>query len=568
MSKFARKRLGEILHDEGLITEEQLQLALARQRETNERLGKIMISMGYVSETAILRILTVKLDVPIVNLKKRRPDPEIVKIIPEHLARKYKIIPIGRNNGSIVLAMADPLNVFAVDDVRIVTGCEVETAIASESEIDEAIAGYYGKQSIEKLVEDLREITASDVAEAGPDQFREVVSDAPVVKLVNSLLTQAVINGASDIHVEPREKDLRIRYRIDGALMDINKFNKRVHAPVISRLKIMANLDIAEKRLPQDGRIPMVIDNKYIDFRVSTLPSIFGEKVVLRVLDKSRGLFRLEELGMLPEILRNFRKLLKHPYGMILVTGPTGSGKTTTLYSVLNEINFPAKNIITLEDPVEYTLEGINQVQLNVKAGLTFASGLRSILRQDPDIIMVGEIRDTETAKIAVRSAMTGHLILSTLHTNTASSTLTRLVDMGIEPFMVSSSVVGISAQRLVRRLCPECKKPYEPSESLLRQLGIPPHDSEKNFFFKPVGCPFCNNTGYRGRLAVNEVLFMSPRIRDLVNRNAPADKIESAAVKEGMITLREDGLRKMALGLTSLEEVMQVIFVGEEIDA
>ncbi len=558
-----RKRLGEILQEEGLITEEQLSLALTRQRETNERLGKILINMGYVSETTVLRILRVKLDVPIVNIKKRHLDPEIVKIIPEQLAKKYKIIPIGRNNSTIMLAMADPLNVFAVDDVRILTGCDVETAIASESEIDDAITKYYSMESIRRLVGELPETIGLNLDEAGLEQLQEIVSDAPVVKLVNSLMTQAVINRASDIHVEPREKGLRIRYRIDGTLLDINHFHKRMQAPVISRLKIMANMDIAERRLPQDGRIQMMIDNKNIDFRVSTLPSIFGEKVVLRVLDKTRGLMHLEELGMLPEILKKFRRIINHPYGIILVTGPTGSGKTTTLYSVLGEINSPGKNIITLEDPVEYTLEGVNQVQLNVKAGLTFASGLRSILRQDPDIIMVGEIRDAETAKIAIRSAMTGHLVFSTLHTNTAASTLTRLVDMGIEPFMVASSIVGIMAQRLVRRLCPECKEPYGPSQSLLTQLGLSQKGyDDKVFLYKPVGCTFCNNTGYRGRLAINEVLFMSSKIRDLINQKAPVDNIESTAMEEGMNTIKEDGLRKVVLGLTSLDEVMQAVFV------
>ena len=560
-----RKRLGEILREDNLLTEGQLQAALEKQKETNERLGRILISMGFVDEKTVLKVLEAKLGLPLINISRRNLDPEVVKLIPEQLALKYKVIPVELDDNRITLAMADPLNVLAVDDVRIASGCDVEPAIASESDIDSAIAAYFGKDSIVKMVEDIPEDLGMDFDEGGLEQLREIVEDAPMVKLVNSLITQAVAGRASDIHVEPREKELHVRYRIDGVLSEVTQFPKRMQAPVISRLKIMADLDIAERRVPQDGRIQMKIDNKEIDFRVSTLPTIFGEKVVLRVLDKSRGLMHLQELGMLPEILKRFRTVITHPYGIILVTGPTGSGKTTTLYSVLNDINTPEKNIITLEDPVEYTLGGVNQVQLNIKAGLTFAGGLRSVLRQDPDIIMVGEIRDPETAKIAIQSAMTGHLVLSTLHTNTASATLTRLMEMGIEPFLVASSVVGIVAQRLVRRLCPECKEPYEPSGMLVEKLGIKARPDERVVLFQPKGCPACNNTGFRGRLALQEVLFMSSSVKDLVTNKAPADQIETAAIEEGMMTLRQDGLRKVALGLTSLEEAMRAVFVTDE---
>ena len=560
-----RKRLGEILREDNLLTEGQLQAALDKQKETNERLGRILISMGFVDEETVLKVLEAKLGLPLINISRRNLDPEVVKLIPEQLALKYKVIPVELDDDRITLAMADPLNVLAVDDVRIASGCDVEPAIASESDIDSAIATYFGKDSIVKMVEDIPEDLGLDFDEGGLDQLREIVEDAPMVKLVNSLITQAVAGRASDIHVEPREKELHVRYRIDGVLSDVTQFPKRMQAPVISRLKIMADLDIAERRVPQDGRIQMKIENKEIDFRVSTLPTIFGEKVVLRILDKSRGLMHLQELGMLPEILKKFRTVINHPYGVILVTGPTGSGKTTTLYSVLSDINTPEKNIITLEDPVEYTLGGVNQVQLNVKAGLTFAGGLRSVLRQDPDIIMVGEIRDPETAKIAIQSAMTGHLVLSTLHTNTASATLTRLMEMGIEPFLVASSVVGIVAQRPVRRLCPECKEPYEPSEMLVEKLGIKARSDERVVLFQPKGCPACNNTGFRGRLALQEVLFMSSWVKDLVTNKAPADQIETVAIEEGMMTLKQDGLRKVALGLTSLEEVMRAVFVTEE---
>jgi len=560
-----RKRLGEILREESLLTEAQLQNALARQKETNERLGKILVGMGYIDEATVLRILEAKLGIPVINISKKQLDKEIVRLVPEQLAQKYRVIPVSREGDRIVLAMADPLNVVAIDDVRITAGCDVEPAIASESEIEEAIATYYAKDTIVKMVENLPEDMGIDMDETGLDQLREIVEDAPMVKLVNSLIIQAVAGRASDIHVEPREKELRVRYRIDGVLTEVTQFPKRMQAPIISRLKIMAEMDIAERRVPQDGRIQMKIENNGIDFRVSTLPTIFGEKVVLRILDKTRGLIHFQELGMLPEIMRKFRTIINHPYGIILVTGPTGSGKTTTLYSILNDINSPGKNIVTLEDPVEYTLRGINQVQLNLKAGLSFAGGLRSVLRQDPDVIMVGEIRDPETAKIAIQSAMTGHLVLSTLHTNTASATLTRLMEMGIEPFLVASSVVGIVAQRLVRRLCPECKEPYEPSELLVQKLGLSPKTGEKTVFYQPQGCPACSNTGFRGRLALQEVLFVSTWVRDLVTNKAPADQIETVAAEEGMITLKQDGLRKVALGLTSMEEVMKAVFVGED---
>ncbi len=560
-----RKKLGEILREENLITESQLEAALVRQQQTNERLGKILVSMGYVDENTILRILEAKLGIPVVNIKRRQLNPAVVRLVPEYLAQKYKVIPIGRENNRITLAMADPLNVLAIDDVRITTGCDIEPAIASESEIEHAISAFYGNGDLDLLADESTEDNGHELDDNGIDHLREIVEDAPVVKLVNSLITQAVAARASDIHVEPREKELHVRYRVDGVLTEVTQFPKKMKAPIVSRLKIMADLDIAERRVPQDGRIQMRIDNKEIDFRVSTLPTIFGEKVVLRILDKSRGLLKLEELGMLPDILKKFRTVITHPYGIILVTGPTGSGKTTTLYSVLSDLNSPGKNIVTLEDPVEYTLPRVNQVQLNTKAGLTFAGGLRSVLRQDPDIIMVGEIRDAETAKIAIQSAMTGHLVLSTLHTNTAASTLTRLVEMGIEPFLVASSVVGIVAQRLVRRLCPHCKDPYEPSPALVEKLGIQPIDHGKTVFYQPQGCPACGNTGFHDRIAIQEVMFIGSAIRDLVTKKATADAIEASAIQEGMLTLREDGLRKVVLGFTSLEEVMRTVFIGEE---
>lgn len=560
-----RKRLGEILREENLITEEQLQIALLRQKETNERLGQALVSLGFIEQITVFKILEAKLGIPFVNISRRMLEPEVVKLIPEQLAQKYKVIPLEKHGEKIILAMADPLNVMAIDDVRITTGYDVEPAVAFENEIDDAITTYYGKGSIDKIVEDLHDDIDSDLDESSLHILREMVEDAPIVKLVNSLINQAVASRASDIHVEPREKDVRVRYRIDGVLSEVTHFTKKMQAPIISRFKIMANLDIAERRRPQDGRIQLNIEKKEVDLRVSSLPTIFGEKIVLRILDKSKGVIHLQELGMHHDILSKFRQMITSPYGIIFVTGPTGSGKTTSMYSILNDINSSEKNIITLEDPVEYTIPGVNQVQLNAKAGLTFAGGLRAILRQDPNIIMVGEVRDAETAKIAIEAAMTGHLVLTTLHTNTASSTLARLAEMGVEPFLLASSVLGIVAQRLVRRLCADCKEPYEPTQALFEKLGLKADPENPLVLFKPKGCPACGGTGYRGRLALQEVLFMSTSIKDMVTSKVNTDQIQEAAVNDGMVTLREDGIRKVVLGLTSIEEAMRAVYTTED---
>lgn len=562
-----KRRLGEILKDANLITDSQLQTALERQKETNERLGKILVNLGLVNETSVIKVLESQLGIPYINLSKRPIDPETAKLIPEAMAQRYKVIPVAKSTYRLTLAMVDPLNVFAIDDVRIFTGLEVDAVIASESDVDRAISQYFGgKETLEKIMNDLPDQIDYGSEEMELDQLKELVEDAPIVKLVNTIISKGVLERASDIHVEPQENELRVRHRVDGVLFDLMTPPKRMQAPIISRIKIMANLDIAERRIPQDGRIQMRVEGKEIDLRVSTLPTIFGEKVVMRILDKSRGLVKLDELGLLTDNLQRFHNVISQPHGIILVTGPTGSGKTTTLYSVLSSLNTPEKNIITLEDPVEYTLNGVNQVQLNSKAGLTFASGLRSVLRQDPDIIMVGEIRDSETAKIAIQSAMTGHLVLSTLHTNSAAGTLARLVDMEIEPFLVSSSVVGIVAQRLVRALCPDCKVPYEPPTMLYDVMGIEvPTDT---VIYKAQGCPLCNGKGYRGRLAIHEVLVPDARLRDFIIAKADADHIEQAARMSGMTTLKEDGIHKVLLGLTSLEEVMRTVHIGEQVSA
>lgn len=557
-----KRRLGEILKDANLISDQQLQMALEKQKETNERLGKLLVTLGYVNETSVIKVLESQLGIPYINLSKRPIDPEIAKLIPETMAQRYKIIPVTKSPHRLTLAMVDPLNVFAIDDVRITTGLEVDPVIASESDMDRAISqAFGGKETLEKLMNDLPEdMESGDDMEL--DQLKELLEDAPIVKLVNSIISKGVLERASDIHVEPQENELRVRHRVDGVLFDLMSPPKRMQAPIISRIKIMANLDIAERRVPQDGRIQMKVEGKEIDLRVSTLPTIFGEKVVMRILDKTRGLVKLDNLGLLADNLQRFRGVISQPHGIILVTGPTGSGKTTTLYSVLSSLNTPEKNIITLEDPVEYTLNGVNQVQLNSRAGLSFASGLRSVLRQDPDIIMVGEIRDSETARIAIQSAMTGHLVLSTLHTNSAAATLARLMDMEVEPFLVSSSVVGIVAQRLVRALCPDCKVPYQPPEMLHEVMGM--DIPEDTVIYQAKGCPLCNGKGYRGRIALHEVLVPDARLRDFIIAKADASHIEQAAKMSGMVTLKEDGILKVLLGLTSLEEVMRTVHIAE----
>ena len=451
-----------------------------------------MVELGFVTERDVIRVLKSQLGLKYIDLTKHDIPEAVARLIPESIARRYSVIPIRKTESRLTLAMADPLNVYAIDDVRMATGLEVEPVITTEAALTATLARFFASgEPLDKLISDMNEsLEEEDVDPAGLEKLMALVEDAPVVKFVNSFITRAVVDRASDIHVEPGEHKVRIRYRIDGMLFDLMDSPKAMQAPVISRLKIMANLDIAERRAPQDGRIKLKIENKEVDLRVSTLPTIFGEKVVLRILDRSRGLLSLEELDLLDNNYRNFKAIIKQPNGIILVTGPTGSGKTTTLYSVLNHLNSVEKNIVTLEDPVEYTLAGVNQVQLNTKAGLTFASGLRSVLRQDPDVIMVGEIRDGETARIAIQSAMTGHLVLSTVHTNSASATLARLLDMGIEPFLVASSVVGITAQRLVRALCPECKEHVKISPAILDSLGVSEEEREKVVATGPKAVP------------------------------------------------------------------------------
>jgi type IV pilus assembly protein PilB len=524
-------------------------------------LGRLLIEQGIITEAELVRTLAVQVGLEFVDLADRVVDPSVATLVSEAMARRYQAIPVAFEDGRLLVAMADPSNVFAVDDIRAMTGSEVKTVVSTASGIVEAINQLY---RIDGDVDAVVQAAADEHAEdTDLGNINEVVEDAPIVKFVNMLITQATQDRASDIHIEPTEHDLRIRFRIDGVLHEVMRSPRSIQAGVISRLKVMADINIAERRIPQDGRISMKVAGRGIDLRVATLPTVYGEKIVLRILDKGQALLRLEELGFLPETLARFENSYRKPYGAILVTGPTGSGKSTTLYAALNQVNDPDRNIITVEDPVEYRLPGINQVQVHNKAGLTFASALRSILRADPDIVLIGEIRDRETAVIAVEAALTGHLVLSTLHTNDAASTPLRLVEMGVEPFLVTSSLDCVVAQRLARRLCDKCKEEYEPTEAELMAAGWPldeVDDGSLPKLFKAVGCPACGRTGYRGRFALHEVMPISEEIERLIIERRSTDDIQKAAVMQGMLRLRDDGLRKVGLGQTSLEEIFRVV--------
>ncbi|MDR7446593.1 MAG: type II secretion system ATPase GspE [Armatimonadota bacterium] len=558
-----REALGGILVRMGLLNEAQLQQALEIQARTGERLGRILVRMGLIAEEDLAKAIGVQWGYPYVSLSNTPVDPEVVRLVPQHIASRHKVLAFGRNGDRLLVALVDPLNLLALDDVRLVTGMDVEARITTEDELMQAINKYYHVGSIfDQAVVTEEEAAAEE--EVSIDRLREMVDEAPVVKLVNVILDQAIREGASDIHIEPHRNGLHVRYRIDGVLHDVMSPPKNLKAALVSRIKIVANLDIAERRRPQDGRIHLKVDGRDIDLRVSTLPTMFGEKVVMRILDQSNALISLNRLGMASDVQAQWEELASKPYGMILVTGPTGSGKTTTLYATLSKINTLDKNIITVEDPVEYQLPRINQVQVNPKAGLTFATGLRSILRQDPDVIMVGEIRDRETAEIAVQAALTGHLVLSTLHTNDAPSAFTRLVDMGIEPFLITSSVIGVLAQRLARTICPKCKEAYRPPREAVRRLSEELAEEKDLVLYRGAGCDFCRQTGYKGRTGVYELLVVSDRIRERVVRRASANEIREVARSEGFRTMRDDGIRKVLEGVTTIEEILRVVYVTE----
>lgn len=552
-----KKRLGELLVDSGVISQEQLKQALALQKTSGKKLGEVLISEGIVDERQILEVLEFQLGFTRVDFDRFFIDSDVPRLISENLAKKHVLIPIARDKSEITVAMADPLNLYAIDDVSIYTGLKVKPVIASQKDILNAIDQHYGKESAEKAVEDFKKQYNIDEITDIENELLNEVSNAPVVRLVNSIMQQAVKAGASDIHIEPFDKIVRIRFRIDGELQEIMTSSKTTHSGIVTRIKIMGKMDIAEKRIPQDGRVETVIDGREIDLRISVLPTIHGEKVVIRLLDSSSFVLTKSQLGFSDENIVLFNKIIKNPNGIILVTGPTGSGKTTTLYAVLRELNQENRNVITVEDPVEYKLEGVNQVQVNNKAGLTFASGLRSILRQDPDIIMIGEIRDAETAQIAVRAAITGHLVLSTMHTNDSASTVSRLVDMGIEPYLVSSSVVGVVAQRLVRRICDNCKTAYDPSGAETEMFGL--RTGEK--LYRGRGCAACHNTGYKGRTSVHEIMLADRSLRELIDKRASIDQLRNTASKSGTTTLK-DNCRKLVLaGITTTEEMLRIAY-------
>ena len=560
IEKKKRIPLGITLVEQNLITEEQLKAALAESEKSGEPLRKVLIKLGMVTEEDIISFYVEQMGIPRVDLSSYLIDPKTVGLIPEDLSKKYQVIPLFKARETLTVAMTDPLNVVAIDELKLKTGLNIEATIAGEVDIRQAINQYYGVGgSIEEVLKSI-DIEALSVGEeeAAIEKLHEIAEEAPIIKLVNLIMMQAIRDRASDIHIEPEESSLKIRFRIDGILHDTSEIPKHLQAAIISRIKIMSDMNIALKRAPQDGRFGIKLEGSQIDLRVSTYPTIHGENVVMRLLDATSILIGLEELGLSEENFSQFSKLIKQPNGIILVTGPTGSGKTTTLYSALNTINTPDKNIITIEDPVEYKLKGIRQSQINPKAGLTFANGLRSILRQDPDIVMVGEIRDKETAEIAIQAALTGHLVFSTLHTNDAPGALTRLIDMGIEPFLISSSVIGILAQRLVRKLCESCRKTFKPSEKLLEDLGIPLPGGDLAFY-RSEGCKTCKNTGYKGRIGIFELIIIDDKIRDLVLTKTSSSVIKKAAQEAGMKTLREDGLIKILAGQTSIDEVIRV---------
>ncbi len=561
-------RLGQMLVAAKLITEDQLKKALAAQQKDGGRLGSNLVKLGFIDEERLIYFLSKQYGIPSVNLQDLDIDSSLCKLIPGDVIQKYQIMPINRTGATITIAMVDPSNVFALDDVKFMTGYNVEPVVASETAVKAAISKYYDSaDAIQDVMATLNEVDANldliqeEEEDVNLGELKAAVEDAPVVKLVNLILTDAIAKGASDIHIEPYEKDFRVRYRIDGVLYETMRPPMKLKAALTSRIKIMSELDISERRLPQDGRIKLKLKSKEVDLRVSTLPTLFGEKIVMRILDKGNLQLDLAKLGFEEKAGKDFFKAISSPYGMCLVTGPTGSGKSTTLYSALSNVNKIDVNIMTAEDPVEYNLGGINQVQMKDEIGLNFAATLRSFLRQDPDVIMVGEIRDYETAEIAVKAALTGHLVLSTLHTNDAPSTVNRLLNMGIEPFLVASSCLLILAQRLARRVCANCKEPERIPPQALMDIGFTEEEAAGLVCYKGKGCDVCGGTGYKGRVALYEVMPISERIKELILEGASATEIKKAMVLDGCKTLRMSGLTKIRDGVTSVEEVLRVTF-------
>jgi type IV pilus assembly protein PilB len=565
-------RLGEILVKESLITSDQLRQALEYQKASGGRLGTCLMKLGFISDDEITGVLSRQYGVPSINLKYYEVDAAVIKLIPQDTAIRYQIVPLSRVGSTLTIAMTDPTNVFAMDDIKFMTGFNVEPVVASETAIAEAISKFYGEaQSDEELSKVMKDLTgdesadlelASEEQEMNLAELERAAEEAPIIKLVNLILTDAVKRGASDIHIEPYEREVRVRFRIDGILQPVMVPPMKLRDAITSRIKIMSKLDISEKRLPQDGRIMIKYRKegriKDLDFRVSTIPTLFGEKIVMRLLDKENLRLDMTKLGFEQESLTKFERAILRPYGMVLVTGPTGSGKTNTLYSSIARLNTLETNIMTAEDPVEFQIAGVNQVQMKDQIGLNFAAALRAFLRQDPNIILVGEIRDFETAEIAVKAALTGHLVLSTLHTNDAPSTISRLMNMGIEPFLVATSVNLICAQRLVRRICQNCKEPVDVPEQAMIDAGFTPEEVKTTKISAGKGCSTCNKTGYKGRVGLYEVMEINDELRELILVGASALELKKKALDQGMIMLRRSGLTKVALGLTTIEEVLR----------
>lgn len=558
----ARKRLGEMLLEKGLLTQESLNEALNVQQTTGERLGRILVRLGQVPEREITAALAEQLAVPEIHLFEEVDMDVIHGLIPQSLILRYKVVPVRLVDNRLILAMADPLDVLAIDDIRQVCQLEIEPAISPEGEIEQFIGQFYGLQELASQASQDPELSAPS---AGSWEIEDNIQDeALMIRLVNTIIRQGIRMRASDIHIEPSMDKVLVRYRIDGILREVMKLPPGILPPLVSRIKIMANLDITEKRLPQDGRLQLNLNDRPVNLRVAIVPTLFGQKIVLRILDGATSLILLENIGFSPGTLRQYRQLITHTSGMVLITGPTGSGKTSTLYATLNQINNPELNIMTIEDPVEYVLPGINQIRVNHNTGLDFATGLRAILRQDPDVIMVGEIRDRETAEIAVRAAITGHLVFSTLHTTDAAGAITRLLDMGVEPYLVASSLRAVVAQRLVRRLCPHCQEPYRPepgsSEAIyLEEMGFPLGELGRG-----MGCRNCEYTGYRGRIAVLELLPVDRELRQLLMAKVSSDQLKRKAIASGMVTLQEDGIAKAFQKVTTIAEVMRVAYSDE----
>jgi type IV pilus assembly protein PilB len=568
-----KEKILKIFIDKHLLKEVDLEKALKVQKDKGGSLSDILVEMGLISRDDLMVVLSQELGIPPINLSRYKIDPNVIKLIPKKIARRYQIVPISKMGNTLVVAMVDPLNIFAIDDIKAITGFNISPIITADRDIKEAIGQYYEENAyttIEKIVDDMKDSADISMVEErsgqdleSPSQLANITQDAPVVKITNLILAEGVNYRSSDILIEPLENEVRIRYRVDGVLQDAKRPPKALHNPIVSRLKVMSNLDIAERRLPQDGRFKIRLQGREVDFRISVLPSSKGEKVALRILDKSQATLDLEKLGFDKKSLEEIKQGAVKPHGMILICGPTGCGKTTTLYSILEYINSPEDNVITVEDPVEYVIDGINQVTARPGIGLTFASALRSILRQDPDIIMIGEIRDFETVDIAIKAALTGHLVLSTLHTTTAPGSVTRLINMGVEPFLMTSSMILVGAQRLVRKICPNCKESYELDAEIAESYGIKT-SGKKAVLYRGKGCEVCRKTGYKGRIALMEVLMLTPKIKELILKSAQEYEISEQARLEGMKTLRENGITFALEGVTTLDEVVRVT-VGDQ---